>query len=85
MPESRRRKKDDYVPVSVSQTPVKLESSRWTAPLMVIFLVVGLLWVVAFYIAGSSIPVMKDLGNLVNVGIGFSLMAVGFFFATKWR
>jgi hypothetical protein len=85
MPESRRRKKDEYVPAKVSQTPVKLESPRWIVPAMVFFLVIGLLWVVAFYIAGSSIPVMKDLGNLINVGIGFGLMAIGFFFSTKWR
>ena len=85
MPESRRRKKDDYVPVKVSQTPVKLESPRWIVPVMVFFLVVGLFWIVAFYVAGSSIPVMKDLGNLINVAIGFALMAIGFFFSTKWR
>ena len=91
MPESRRRKKDNYVPVKVEVE--NLESSivfglikfSFILPLMVFFLVAGLLWVVAFYIAGSSIPVMKDLGNLANVGIGFGLMAIGFFFSTKWR
>jgi hypothetical protein len=47
---------------------------------------IGLLWIVVYYITGSSIevPVMKDLDqyNLV-VGIGF--MAVGFVYATKWE
>lgn len=46
----------------------------------------GLVWIVVYYITGStmSIPVMADLGqyNLV-VGIGF--MAVGFVYATKWE
>ena len=50
-------------------------------PLMVI----GLLYVVVFYIAGNSIPVMKDLTNLENVGIGFGLMSIGFYLATRWK
>lgn len=47
---------------------------------------IGLLWIVVYYITGSTIelPVMKELDqyNLV-VGIGF--MAVGFVYATKWE
>jgi hypothetical protein len=85
MPISRRRKTDNYQPVSISQEPQKYESPRWLAPLMVVCLILGLLWVVVFYIAGSSLPVMKDLGNLGNIGIGFGLMAVGFFLSTKWH
>jgi hypothetical protein len=85
MPESRRRKSDDYKPVTISHEPQKFESPRWLAPLMVVCLVLGLLWVVVFYIAGPSVPVMKDLGNLGNIGIGFGLMAVGFFLSTKWH
>ena len=47
---------------------------------------IGLVWIVAYYIFGQSgtIPVLSDLGqyNLV-VGIGF--MAVGFMYATRWE
>lgn len=47
---------------------------------------IGLIWIVLYYIAGStySIPLLADLGqyNLV-VGIGF--MAVGFVYATRWE
>jgi hypothetical protein len=85
MPVSRRRKTDNYQPVSISQEPKKYESPRWLAPLMVACLILGLLWVVVFYIAGSTLPVMKDLGNLGNIGIGFGLMAIGFFLSTKWH
>lgn len=46
----------------------------------------GLLWIVVYYIAGAElgIPLMKNLDqyNLV-VGIGF--MAVGFVYATRWE
>jgi hypothetical protein len=46
----------------------------------------GLIWIVVYYMAGSdlSIPLLEELGqyNLV-VGIGF--MAVGFVYATRWE
>lgn len=47
---------------------------------------IGLLWIVVYYVTGQdlSVPLMKNLGqyNLV-VGIGF--MAVGFVYATRWE
>ncbi len=46
----------------------------------------GLIWIVVYYLAGAdlAIPLMQDLGqyNLI-VGIGF--MAVGFVYATRWE
>ena len=85
MPESRRRKKDDYTPVGVSREPIKLDSARWVAPAMVVLLILGLLYIVVFYVAGDKIPFMVALGNLWNVAIGFGLMALGFVLSTRWR
>jgi hypothetical protein len=52
---------------------------------MVALFCIGLLYIVVFYIAGSSIPVMQDLSPLINVGIGFAFIAGGFFLATRWK
>jgi hypothetical protein len=47
---------------------------------------IGLLWIVAYYVTGqnATVPLLTDLSqyNLV-VGIGF--MAVGFIYATHWE
>lgn len=47
---------------------------------------IGLFWIVAYYVVGqnASVPLLRDLGqwNLV-VGIGF--MATGFVYATRWE
>jgi Cell division protein CrgA len=47
---------------------------------------IGLLWIVAYYVTGqnANVPLLTDLSqyNLV-VGIGF--MAVGFVYATHWE
>ncbi len=87
MPESKRRKQDNsYTPIrEVSRKPIKLDSPRWLAPAMVALLILGLLYIVVFYVAGNQIPFMVTIGNLGNVLIGFTMMAVGFFLATKWR
>lgn len=88
MPKSKPRKstKPAYIPpVSGDQTPVKIGSPVWLVPTMVGMFIVGLLWIVTFYLAGSQIPVMQDLSNLVNVLIGFVFIGIGFALATKWQ
>jgi len=51
---------------------------------MVALFLVGLVWIVLFYVAGSYLPGMRDLGNL-NLFIGFAFVAAGFGVATQWR
>ena len=48
---------------------------------------VGLAWIITYYIFSndlSAIPVMNDLLNW-NLGVGVGFMAVGFAFATRWE
>ncbi len=53
---------------------------------MVGCLLVGLVWIVVFYLAGGNgnIPVMNQLGQW-NLGLGMALVATAFAFATKWE
>jgi hypothetical protein len=46
--------------------------------------IVGLLWIVTFYIAGDRLGVLSALGNW-NLLIGMGLIALGFVFATRWE
>ncbi len=88
MPESKGRKKDVYTPPPTQKGERKVArigSPSWLAPTMVALFVIGLTYIVAFYVAGSSIPVMQDLNALVNVGIGFAFIMGGFFLATRWK
>ncbi len=91
MPESKGRKRDDYTPPpdKNDRNPVKIGSAPWVAPTRVTLFVVGLLWIVVFYIAGADIPIMNSIGGaynaLVNVLIGFSFITAGFIISTKWR
>jgi hypothetical protein len=50
---------------------------------MVTCWIVGLLWIVVFYLA-PDLKYMSDLGNW-NLLIGMALISVGFVFATRWQ
>jgi hypothetical protein len=64
-------------------TPVKLDSPRWLAPTMITMFILGLIWIVAYYVAPDA-PFISTLGYW-NVVVGFGLFGVGFFLSTKWR
>lgn len=84
MPESKgRREPRSRIPTDKVDKDVKAPSPRWLVPVMLTCLIVGLLWIVTYYLA-SGIPVMSDLGNW-NLLIGFGLIMVGFGLSTRWR
>lgn len=82
MPESKSRKKADYTP-----PPRAAKKKQPSGPVfiwsMVAAYVVGLAWIVTFYVAGSDRPV-PGIGYW-NLGIGFAVICVGFFMSTRWR
>jgi hypothetical protein len=85
VPESSSRNKKKTEKVKVEKTPKKPRTTSrvWVAPLMLACWLLGLAWLVVFYIAGDKIPVMDDLGNW-NLLIGMGLIAVGFVVSTQW-
>ncbi|MET9294498.1 cell division protein CrgA [Streptomyces sp. NPDC003077] len=85
MPKSRIRKKDDYTPPPAKQqTNLKLNSGRrWVAPLMLAMFLIGLAWIVLFYVTEGDMPV-KAMGNW-NIVCGFGFIALGFGVSTQWK
>ena len=82
MPESKGRPKTSFTPPRRAQK-VTTGNAAWFAPLMVGLMVVGLLWVVTFYITGQRFPI-ESLGRW-NLGVGFGLLVAGFAMTTRWR
>jgi len=82
MPESRVRRKIAFTPPSGKSGAGK-PSPRWFAPLMVSLLLVGLAWIVTYYVTQAAYPIPGiEHWNLV---IGFVVMLSGFAMTTRWR
>jgi Cell division protein CrgA len=84
VPKSRSRKKSDYVAPIKKQKGVSALGGRWGVPTMLTLLIVGLAWVVLYYVASGSIGFIDDLGAW-NVAIGFGFMFAGLMVATRWN
>ena len=50
---------------------------------MVTLMLIGLVWVVAFYLTAGQYPIPNI--QYWNLGIGFGLMLIGFMMTTRWR
>ena len=84
VPKSRSRKKADYIPPPERTDKSKAVSARWVAPTMIALLLIGLTWVVLYYVAASSIGFVSTLGAW-NIAIGFGFMFAGLMVATRWK
>jgi len=90
VPKSKVRKRDDHSPVSRSnRTPVSADkmlapSPIWYPIAMCVVLVIGLAYIVVYYLAGERVPVMQDLGSW-NFAVSFGLMIIGLGMAVRWR
>lgn len=82
MPESKGRAKRAYTPPS-KPAKAKVGNPPWFVPVMLTLMVVGLLWIVVFYITSQRFPV-EAFGRW-NLGVGFGLMLAGFAMTTRWR
>lgn len=85
MPKSRIRKKADFTPPPAKQaTNVNLSAGRnWVAPLMLALFLIGLAWIVVFYVTTGDMPI-GALGNW-NIVVGFGFIAGGFVVSTQWK
>ena len=88
MPKSKLRKKVQEnhaheAQVHTTEPHLPTESPKWLAPVMVANFLIGLIWIVIFYVSQTSYPI-PSIGAW-NMVIGFSFVGVGFSLATKWR
>lgn len=57
----------------------------WFKPVMFGFMLVGLVWIVLYYITASTLALpIPQLGQN-NIFVGFGLILVGFLMTTRWR
>ena len=93
MPKSKVRKKPAQAAsraaaaAAAAQAPrakVAGPSSPVYVGIMLGLMILGLLWLVVYYMAGSDIGFMASLGSW-NFAVGFALMIAGLLMTMRWR
>lgn len=92
MPESRIRRKASYTSPPASSTGPK-SNPPWFVPVMLGLMVLGLVWIVVFYVSQGQYPLPaiplpggeEWVVGSWNLVIGFSLVLAGFVMTTRWR
>lgn len=90
MPKSKVRKKAAHSPPSdvmtsaASRAKAKSPSPTWYAVIMIGLMLIGLIYIVLYYITGDRIGFMASLGSW-NFLVGFGLMVAGLIMSMRWR
>jgi Cell division protein CrgA len=88
MPKSKVRKKTVYTPPTDRRTPVKAKLVGPSHPVyiavMLGMMLLGLAWLVVYYLVPTGIPFIESLGAW-NFLIGFALMIIGLLMTMRWR
>lgn len=91
MPESKPRKKAAKAakPKLSASEKAALPNPAWFKPVMGGFFLIGLLWILVYYVTGAQWPLgaavpSVDIGAW-NILVGMGLVMVGFIMATRWK
>ncbi|MGY6496609.1 MAG: cell division protein CrgA [Microcella sp.] len=55
----------------------------WFKPVMFGFMLLGLVWIITYYVSASALPIAA-IGPW-NIMVGFGIMFIGFLMTTRWR
>jgi hypothetical protein len=69
---------------AATRAHVAAPSSPWYIGVMLGLMILGLLWLVVYYLWGQNIPFLAGLGSW-NFAIGFTLMIAGLLMTMRWR
>jgi len=90
VPESKsRNKKKATAKAEKAEAKIALPGEavnpRWLAPVMVGLMVLGLAWIVTFYLTSAELGLPIPQIGQWNLAVGFGLIIVGFGLTTRWR
>jgi hypothetical protein len=84
VPKSRVRKRTVYTPPPPPKSKRRKVSPPWVGPAIVACLVIGLAWIVVYYLTQGSVAGMSALGAW-NLVVGFVFIIAGVILSTTWR
>ncbi|NYE95873.1 hypothetical protein FHU41_002123 [Psychromicrobium silvestre] len=85
MPESKSRRRPAR-PTNADGSKVVKPNAVWYKPVMFGLMIIGLLWIITFYITSTTPNQLPIPGiGAWNIVIGFGIAIVGFLMTTRWR
>lgn len=82
MPESKGRPQKK-TPAPAKPAKPAGPNPSWWAPVFITLLILGLLWIVVFYVSSGAYPVAAF--GYWNLVAGFGLLLAGFGMTMRWR
>lgn len=79
---SKKRNNSNAYKVPRSATKPKSDNPKWLVPAFSSLLLVGLLWILVYYISRGQYPL--EIGN-VNIFIGFAMLLAAMGLLTRWK
>lgn len=84
MPESKPRRKNKPQSQDIQGShAVDKPMPAWYKPVMFGLMLLGLVWIMVYYISQTLFPI-PNIGGW-NIVIGFGIAMVGFFMTTGWK
>ncbi len=83
MPESKPRKKATAANQATPPAATYKPNPVWFKPVMFGLMIIGLFWIITFYISEGMLPV-QAWGSW-NIVAGFGIAIIGFMMTTRWR
>lgn len=66
-----------------------LANPVWFKPVMFGFMLLGLAWILIYYVSGAQLPLGAAVSGLnignANILVGFGIFLVGFIMSTRWK
>ncbi|MGK9148358.1 cell division protein CrgA [Plantibacter flavus] len=81
MARTKSKSKPSREPEQSSGEPAP--NAVWFKPVMFGFMLLGLAWIIVYYLSGTVLPV-QSLGPW-NILVGFGIAFIGFLMTTRWR
>jgi hypothetical protein len=82
-PPRGRKTKRDQGQETVQAAGEAAPNPVWFKPIMLGLMLVGLVWILVFYLSGTEFPIPGIEGW--NLLIGFGIAFAGFLMTTRWR
>ncbi|WHS36029.1 cell division protein CrgA [Auritidibacter ignavus] len=55
----------------------------WYKVIMFGLMIIGLIWIIVYYLSGATLPI-QSIGAW-NIVVGFGIAIIGFLMTTRWR